>query len=59
MLKRAASDLHILLIAGSGILLVSRDIDLSSLGNGYIFVSLGVTGADLRPFLRPGQMGKV
>lgn len=49
------SDSHILVIAGSGIFIVGRYVELGALSDRYVFVSLGIASADLRPFLRACQ----
>lgn len=50
-----AFDSHVLVIAGSGIFIVGRYIELGTLSDRYVFVSLGIASADLRPFLRARQ----
>lgn len=47
-----AGVLHVLLVAGGGILLVGGDVDLGTGADGEVLVVDGVTGSDLRTFLR-------
>ena len=49
--NRSPNSLHILVIAGSGVLLVGGYIDLMALGNGNVCISNGVTCTNLRTFL--------
>lgn len=63
MLFRQVSDFvlitnsHVLLIAGSGILVVGCDVNLGSLRNGYIFIAFGIPSANFGAFLDRIQTG--
>lgn len=45
-------DSHVLVVTGGGILLIGGDDDLVALLDGDVLVVDGVTGTDLRTFLR-------
>ena len=49
--SQSPDNLHVLVIAGSGVLVVGGYIDLMARGNGNVFISNGVTCADLGTFL--------
>jgi hypothetical protein len=43
--------LHVLVVTGSGVLVVGGDVDLGAGADGEVLVVDGVTGSDLRSFL--------
>ena len=43
--------LHVLVVRGSGVLLIGGDVDLGAGGDGNVIVVDGVTGTDLRALL--------
>lgn len=50
-------DSHVLVVTGGGILLIGGDVELVALLDGDVLVVDGVSGTDLRTFLRGGVRG--
>ena len=51
IVKMRGEDIHVLVVAGSSILLIGGDIEHCTSSDGVVLVVNGVSGTDLRSFL--------
>lgn len=54
--REAIQNLHVLVVRGSGVLLIGGYVELMASLDGNVLITNGVSGTDLRSFLNSGQI---